>query len=162
MNKNETLMSLIAKESEMTKSKVEEIAGILVTEFEFGSIEPLHFLGRLEFLSQIIEKAKAEIREKSLDQLEKYGSEAKAGVKIQGIQFKIKETGVKYDYSNTEKWKILKSEIDEKNEGLKGLEAQLKAIKSKQTIVDEETGEIMELNPPVKSSKTSIEITLPK
>jgi hypothetical protein len=47
-------------------------------------------------------------------------------------------------------------------EAMKSLETQLKAIKAKQTMVDESTGECLEMFPAIKSSKTSIEITIPK
>jgi hypothetical protein len=46
-------------------------------------------------------------------------------------------------------------------EETKALESQLKSLKGKQTIVDDETGECYEDFPPIKSSKTTIEVTIP-
>ena len=84
------------------------------------------------------------------------------GVKRNGITFKIKETGVKYDYSNTSLWVLHNQKITELKEESKSIEAQLKSMTKKTTQVDDETGEIFELYPPIKTSKTSIEITIPK
>jgi hypothetical protein len=163
MSENQSLLSeFLNGENDYSKTSVEKVSSVIVTEYELGNLNPLRFLGRLEFLSQVIDKAKAEIREKSLSELEKYGSETKSGVKIDGISFKIKETGVRYDYSLTKSWTDKKSEIDILTEELKAIEATLKSLKSKATILDEETGELIELLPPIKTSKTSIEISLPK
>jgi hypothetical protein len=161
--KNETLLSeYLNRETDYSKSSVEKVSGIIVTEFKLGNLDPIRFLGKLEFLSQVIEKAKSEIREKTLEELEKYGSEAKSGIKKDGITFKIKEVGVRYDYSATPLWVDKKSDIDKLSEELKSIEATLKTLKAKTTTLDESTGELIELLPPIKTSKTSVEISLPK
>ena len=84
------------------------------------------------------------------------------GVKTNGVTFKLKETGVKYDYSNTALWNEKKQAIDELTTELKSLESTLKSVQTKMTTVDEQTGEIIEFWQPIKSSKTSVEISLSK
>lgn len=162
MKKENLLSEYLNRETDYSKSSVDTAASVIVTEYELGNLDPIRFLGRLEFLSQILDKAKAEIREKTVSELEKYGPEAKSGVKIDGISFKLKETGVRYDYSGTKSWSDKKAEIDVLTDELKAIESTLKSLKGKTTILDEETGELLELLPPIKSSKTSVEITLPK
>jgi hypothetical protein len=69
-----------------------------------------------------------------------------------GVDFSEMEGGVKYDYSETESWCKLQFEIDR----LKEIEAFCKALKSKVSILDEETGELADFYPPSKSSTTTI------
>ena len=44
----------------------------------------------------------------------------------------------------------------------KDLEARLKTVKGTETIVHSETGEIIELNQPIRRSTTTIEISFPR
>ena len=157
---NKTIIEQIkGQQLELTKSNVEKFANQIIFEYKTGNKNPFDYLGELEFISQAIDKAKSEIRELLIDELYLYSDKTKTK---NGVQFKLKEAGVKYDFSNTEKWNAMNQEAEAIKSEMKQLEAQLKTIKSKQTIVDEETGEMIELNVPVKSSKTTIEITIPK
>jgi len=160
--KQHSMADIIGQQTDLTKDSINQVSDIIIQEFNSGKHDPLDFLGKLEFMAQTLEKAIAQVREQALPELEKYGQEAKAGVKKNGITFKVKETGVKYDYSNTSKWVAMNNELTQVKESMKALETQLKAIKGKQTLVDESTGELIELFPPIKSSKTTIEITIPK
>jgi hypothetical protein len=73
-----------------------------------------------------------------------------------GVDFSEMEGGVKYDYSETESWCKLQFEIDRLKEKQKEIEAFCKALKSKVSILDEETGELADFYPPSKSSTTTI------
>lgn len=73
-----------------------------------------------------------------------------------GVDFSEMEGGVKYDYSETESWCKLQFEIDRLKDKQKEVEAFCKALKSKTSIFDEETGELADFYPPSKSSTTTI------
>jgi hypothetical protein len=73
-----------------------------------------------------------------------------------GVDFSEMEGGVKYDYSETESWCKLQFEIDRLKEKQKDVEAFCKALKSKTSTLDEETGELMDFYPPSKTSTTTI------
>jgi hypothetical protein len=73
-----------------------------------------------------------------------------------GVDFSEMEGGVKYDYSETESWCKLQFEIDRLKEKQKDIEAFCKALKSKTSTLDEETGELMDFYPPSKTSTTTI------
>jgi hypothetical protein len=73
-----------------------------------------------------------------------------------GVDFSEMEGGVKYDYSETESWCKLQFEIDRLKEKQKDVEAFCKALKSKTSTLDEETGELMYFYPPSKTSTTTI------
>jgi hypothetical protein len=73
-----------------------------------------------------------------------------------GVDFSEMEGGVKYDYSETESWCKLQFEIDRLKDKQKDVEAFCKALKSKTSILDEETGELADFYPPSRTSTTTI------
>ena len=161
MENNKSLAEVISSQTSLTKETINDVCDVIMAEFESGKIDQLEFLGKMEFMSQALEKAISKIRQQVVEELEKYGSEAKMGVVKHGITFKLKEAGVKYDYSNSKRWVEKIAALEVIKEETKSLESQLKSLKGKQTIVDEETGECYEDYPPIKSSKTTIEVTIP-
>ena len=144
------------------KTLVKQMAKSFIEEAENGNIDVLSSLAHLEFMSQVIEMAKEELRVKAISVLDSYGTESKSGVVKHGVTFKIKEAGVKYDYKNTKPWNELKIKEDAMAAERKSLEEKLKTLSQKMTILDEETGELIEMFPPIKSSKTTVEISLAK
>lgn len=146
----------------LSKSLVETTAQTLINEAEAGNVDVLSALARLEFMAQVIEKAKEDLRKRAVDELDLYGAEAKAGVKRFGVTFKQKEVGTRYSFDNTKQWLEAKAKEDAIAGERKALEERLKLLKSKITLLDEHTGELNELYPAIKTSKTSVEISLPK
>lgn len=73
-----------------------------------------------------------------------------------GVDFSEMEAGVKYDYTATPSWVALQDQIDALKEKQKEIEATCKTLKSKVSILDEETGELNDFYPPAKSSTTTI------
>jgi hypothetical protein len=145
-----------------SKSQVKTTAQSLIDEVEEGSIDTLSTLAHLEFMAQVIENAKEELRQRAVNELDLYGAEAKIGVVRHGVTFQQREVGVKYNFENTPAWNEIKAKEDAIAAERKSLEEQLKVLKAKQTILDEVTGELIELHPPIKTSKTSVAITLSK
>jgi len=77
--------------------------------------------------------------------------------------FQIKETGVKYDYSKCghPEWNQLKSEMIKLEERLKTCELFLKTIPAAgMEIMDRETGELVTVYPPSKTSTTSVAVSM--
>lgn len=146
----------------LSKSLVETTAQTLINEAEAGNVDVLSALARLEFMAQVIEKAKEDLRKRAVDELDLYGAEAKAGVKRFGVTFKQKEVGTRYSFENTKQWVEVKAKEDSISGERKALEERLKLLTSKITLLDEYTGELNELYPAIKTSKTSVEISLPK
>lgn len=78
---------------------------------------------------------------------------------INGAKLEARETGTKYDYSGDPVWRQLNATLAECQQYIKDREAFLKALKKPITEVDDD-GEIITVNPPVKTSTTSLVITL--
>lgn len=151
-----------AGEMTFSKSLAQQYAAQIINQVEDGGRETLVALAQLEFFSQVIDAAKARIREIATDELDLFGAEAKTGVTKYGATFKLKETGVRYNYTHTPKFNEIKAKEDAIAEQRKALEEQLKILKSAATMIDQETGEMIDLFPPIKSSKTTCEISLSK
>lgn len=161
-NNTTSFLAEVNAEENLTKTKAAEFAAKLIQLNTDGHVDTLTALARLEFLSQIIDQVKTNYRTAAVDELELYGPEAKTGVNRFGVTFKQKETAVKYDFSQTATWNEMESQIEALKNGQKALETQLKGLTKPMSILDESTGEITVMNPPIKSSKTTVEITLAK
>lgn len=79
---------------------------------------------------------------------------------VLGAEIKTVESGVKYDYSESSEWVKQKKVVDEATAKLKDIETFIKSLKSKTTVVDDNTGEVIEFFPASKSSSTTIRVTL--
>lgn len=101
------------------------------------------------------------VRESCVAEIEKYGKNHT----INGVKYDIRETGVKYDFSEcgdtiyndlVEILNQYKAKVKEREEYLKRLPRE--GI----TQVNEETGEIYRVYPPARSSTTNVAVTIPK
>lgn len=72
------------------------------------------------------------------------------------------DTGVKYDYAhcNDAIWNKLDADIKVLSEAKKEREAYLKSIKAKTDELDEETGEAWSINPPIRTGRSGIKVSL--
>lgn len=156
------LFEISNNEIELTKSNVSVFADMIIKTSDDGHVDVLTLLARIEFISQVIDQAKDKLKENAVDELALYGPESKSGVKMHGVTFKVMESGVKYDFTETQYWNDLKSAETKTTDTRKEFETLLKTIKKATQIAIPDTGEMIDLIPPIKSSKTTMSISLPK
>jgi len=91
-----------------------------------------------------------------------YAKHGQKTLDYNGAKITEKEAGTKYDYDGCKDpvHGKLKSDALFAAERCKERETFLKALKEPVTIIDEQTGEVVKLNPPSKTSKTILSITL--
>jgi rhamnogalacturonyl hydrolase YesR len=147
---------------EFSKSRLEALSNTFIEKMEEGIDDPMSILAQLEFLSQVIDKVKVRARQLTVDEIARYGDEAKQGVTLYGVTMRLKEAGVKYYFDHTELWNTIKGKEDAIAQQRKDLEAILKTISKQTSFINQETGEIHELAPARKSSTTTVEVTLKK
>lgn len=165
METNKSLVTLLSTLINYDKQGVKQISDAIIEEFRAGNVSETDFIGQLEFLIQSFTAASDTIRAEITETLlRSYGeTEARKGIKNRlGHEIKVAEMGTKYDYSNTPRWVEINTRLQEVKVQLTELEMQLKVLKSPQQLFDGETGELIDMNPPIKSSKTGIKITIPK
>jgi len=144
-----------------TKQDRQELANLLLQRIYQGIENPLQVHVKLKELEDLIKQIMSNKDYK--DMLLTEGSKHGKSFTFAGNECKVMETGVKYDYSvcNDPDWNQLDADINNLKEKQKERETFLKTIRPcGLNIFDEETGETYELNPPVKTSSTTISITL--
>lgn len=132
-----------AYELELNKRNCSALASRLTSAVEEGEVSALDSLAKLTFLSKCIEEALKKIRSIALTEAEKYGQ--KTFTDFGGIEFSVRETGVKYDFSNDSDWNMYQEQID-------ALRVEQKA----QELVLKSNGKC------AKSSTTAVVVNLPK
>ena len=136
------------------KANIDSLANELTDGVASGFVNPLEFLVKIEFLTKVLEQAKKQVKDLAVQSLS--SNESLFGAKIE-----LAETGVKYDYSQSESWQSIKAQIEPLETELKAIEEQIKmATKIGKSFVDESTGEL--ISPVQKTSTASIKITLGK
>lgn len=80
--------------------------------------------------------------------------------KAYGYTLKPKESGVKYDFSNCghPAWVTLNQQSEAAKKQMKEIETMLKSLTKPTTMIEDETGEVYTVNPPVKKSTSIIEV----
>lgn len=134
-----------------SKKEISEIADKIVNEVDF--IDVTKFSAELAKFKLLADELEKKFKDHLLTDIRKYSGSKMTAF---GIEFSEMEGGIKYDYTQTESWNIIQEQIEKLKEKQKGIEAFCRSIKSKTTTVDEETGELSDFYPPVKSSTTTI------
>lgn len=125
-----------------TKSDIQNQVTALVGQVEDGNINPLRAYGLLAALEKMAGDAKKELTEAAIAEAMKYPEKE---IGVYGAKFQIKETGVKYDFSNDPEWCDYQEQIDLVKAQQKGRETILKNLKLC-----------------AKSSTTTVQVTLGK
>lgn len=128
----------------------------IIKAMEDGIIDPLEVAAWAKGLTEVAEWVSNASKEKIVDYMERNGLKEQVGF---GFRFVLREyLGAKYDYSQTGHplWVKFSREAQKIKEELDAVQKQLQATKKPFTMIDEETGEVVTVNPPAKSGKTGI------
>lgn len=145
----------------VSKANREELAIQIVEAIDAGELNPLDIHYQVKAMEDFIKILTANSRYKDavLTEAIKHGK----SFQFNGSKMEIKETGVKYDYSKCgdPNWQILENQITELKDKQKAVEAHLKVLPAEGIeVVNAESGEVIKMYPPVKTSTTSIAVTL--
>lgn len=119
--------------------------------------EPLKDLALCRKFIFLLEELEKGLKDYAIKELGNYDREES---EILGATIKVVEAAPKFDFSATSSWAEQKKVVEAESKKLKEVEAFIKTLKSKTTVVDEETGETHEFFPAAKSSSTTIRVTL--
>lgn len=145
-----------------TKEGIGIMASDMVSAMTEGEVDPLSTIVKARALAEAVKAFldDKEVKDIVTKEIEKNGKSATWN----GATLTLKEVGVKYDYSGTND-PVLASLYERRDkiaQEIKDREAFLKAIKPKFPYVDIDTGELYELNPPVKTSTSSYVVSFAK
>lgn len=155
---NEMNASSILHLFDCTKEQRESFANQVITAVKDGATCPLRTKILIKNLQEILEVIDKETREEQLAEAEKYGEKK---FSFLGARIEIGEVGTKYDYSvcNNPEWAEANNQEKEWSGKRKAIEGQLQKMTKPQRIVNDD-GEVIELLPPAKTSKTALKISL--
>jgi hypothetical protein len=139
------------------KREMTNIVSQYLEDMAYNGGEPLKDLALCRKYIFLLEELEKGLKDFAITELETYDRNE---TDVLGTTVKAVEAGVKYDFSATQAWAKQKVLVDTESKKLKEIEAFVKTLKSKTTVVDEETGEAVEYFPPAKTSSTSIRVTL--
>jgi hypothetical protein len=143
----------------VTKQVISDYAMDIIKSIEEGHLNAVDAALRVKFMEDLIAAMKERLRGHVLDELDKY-TKGEDIVKY-NANFQVKEAGVKYDFFNCNdpEWDDLTQQINELTDQRKDREKFLKTLKKSIEMIDKETGEIITINQPIKSSTTTYSVT---
>lgn len=141
-------------------SKASEVASFVrqvVNCVKNGDVNPLEVLVMLRAVEAAAEEIREEIQENVVRESDKY-SEKK--FEQYGAIIEKSEVGTKYNYkrSGDTEWERLHSEVETLKARLSERESFLKSLKDPLVVVDQMTGEVVTINPPLKTSKAGVRV----
>jgi len=141
-----------------SKQNIKEISEAIIVDVQDGSSNPLEIVVKLTAIEKICEQVREGISENVLIELGKQKGETI----VFDAKVQQREVGVKYDYTGTPEWVGLNQQYEALGKKKKELEAYLQKLPRVINEVNQETGEMLEMVPAARTSKTSFAITLSK
>lgn len=141
----------------LTKGSMEGNAETIADLVKSGNYNALDVATKLQWMIATLEQARKMIQQDCVSEIEKHNGKAT----INGAEVIKKETGVKYlfDGCDDAKWKHYDNAEEVASEFKKEREKFLKTLTAPLTVVDEQTGEVSTINPPLRSSTTNIQVS---
>jgi hypothetical protein len=143
----------------LTKAGANTMAQNFIDALENGSVNPLELALVFKTVEAVQKQIGDKLKEHAIAEAQKY----EKTFTYLGNEVTLSDNlGVKYDYSNCghreydELLKTLEPLLKRKEQ----IEEELKAMKSKRTELDTNTGEVYDVFPPVRKSSTNVVISL--
>lgn len=158
MTKNTTDQIQWIRETGLTKESQLNLAAAIVEKVNEGSISALDAKIYLKSAEAVISQAQDVIDYHARREAERYGERS---FSEKGVKIELAETGIKYDYEmcGDEILKAMENELADLKKRIAERQKFLQSIAGSLTVVNENTGEVIKLYPPVRSSKDGLKIT---
>lgn len=142
-----------------TQTQIDVFSDQVINSVKSGEASALEVLIMLKAFEKMADRVLKEIRENFVNEADKYTERV---FEFNGNKIEKAEVGTKYDYSvcNDPVYNSLSSILKNTNTQVKEREEFLKALKQPITILDEGTGEVVTINPPLKTSTTSLKVSI--
>lgn len=142
-----------------TQTQIDIFSDLMIESVKNGEINPIEVLVIIKSFERAGERILKEIRENYVKEADKYPEKS---FEMFGAKIEKAEVGVSYDYSTSnDPIYFRRLDIaDRANTDLEQRKAFLNMLKEPITIVDEGTGEIVEIKPPLKKSTSSVKVTI--
>jgi hypothetical protein len=144
---------------DVTRQSIGETVAVILKAVDDGAVNPLEARIRLKAIEEVVKTASSSIARYVRDEAEKHGTRS---FEYMGAKVELAETGVDYNYDvcGDPEWEALQSNMKQLKADIKAREEFLKSLKKPLTVANDETGEIITINPPVKTSTSGVKITI--
>lgn len=141
-----------------TQTQVDVFSDQLINAVKYEGANPLEILIQLRAFEKVSGRVIKEIMENAVTQIDRYNGKTE----LFGNALERGEVGVKYDFSHCGDyiWEQRKSIAEAADRQLKEREEFLKALREPIQILVEETGELATVRPPLRTSTTSVKVTI--
>lgn len=142
-----------------TQTQVDVFSDQIIESVQNGEANPLEVLVMLKAFEKVSERVLKEIKENVLREAGKYPGNS---FEFNGNKIEKAELGTKYSYDtcNDPAYKRLSAQANEIITKVKEREAFLKVLNGPQTIVDDETGEVVTISPALKTSQYGVKVSI--
>ncbi len=142
-----------------TKEQVDNFAAQLINDVTEGVTNPLALHIQIIAMQKALDMVKEKIKDNVLTEAEKYNQKT---FTVNGCNITLKELGVKYDFTVCcdREWESAHSSELMFASLRKEREKFLKTLKKTEILVHQETGEVMEIHPPLKTSTSGLTVTI--
>lgn len=140
-----------------TTQEIARFSRLLIEDVQNGNLNPLELLVMLRALERVSETVLDSIGANLDSAKDKYSEK---NFDILGAQVEKSEVGVKYRYETAKdiEWERRKSAVDAAMTLLKEREEFLRTLREPMTAVDEDSGEVFKISPPLKTSKSGLKV----
>lgn len=142
-----------------TQTQIDVFSDQVIESVRQGEANPIEVLVILKAFEKAQDRIIKEIRDNFVNEASKYPEQS---FEFNGAKIEKAEVGTKYNYSvckdpiyDRRLWILEKAKAE-----LTEREIFLKALKEPLSIVDEETGEVIKIHPPIKTSTSSLKVTI--
>jgi hypothetical protein len=134
-----------------------EVANRILDGYEDG----LELFIAVKSAQKLLDDITAQIEESALNSAMLYSSKS---FDAYGAKIEIREVGTKYNFDNCGDTILARITEEKKkwSDEEKSRQSMLKTLRGKTEMLDPETGEVINVFPPQKSSKTGLVVTLPR
>ncbi len=145
--------------SPSTASSIDFFSDGIIQEVKEGTLNPLSVLIQLRAIKQASERILEEIKTEMLNEASKYPEKT---FKFAGNDITKAEHGTKYDYTvcNDAVWFELENKFKAAKSAKEKREEWLKTMAGKETLVDQDTGLVTEIFPPMKTSQSGLNVSI--
>ena len=133
----------------------------LKNELVDGEIDALEFKIFIKGIEQVFENIKPILDQLAREKAETFGQKS---FKFHGATVELREVGTKYDYSGCNYPALSQADLEVKmaSEKMKAAQKFLQSLTESVSLNDQDTGEVLTVNPPVKSSTSAVVISFGK
>ena len=142
----------------LTKSEQTDMAQQIIDRVNDGELSAMEAKLFLKSAESVVSRAMEGIDPLARREAERYGEKS---FRLKGVNVELANTGTKYDYSecNDPELTNLQEKLDEIKKQVTARQKFLQTLKKPTTIVDDATGEIITINPPVKTYNEGLKIS---